>query len=123
MDTMIVIPKYFFIVRNQLNRGCKSTENFKIMPTKVASRDLSFDESFIVETSIVPTNVLCNLYAVKVLFQAQISRDPWHLILDVLEVLESYKKEAKLEEHNDNLKTNLKVKKYIQSNDKFIKFN
>ena len=99
-----MIPKDYFIKRNQLDRGCMTTEKLKIIPTKVASWDFNFDELFIVETSRVPANVLCNLCGVEVLlFRAQISRDPWHPILDVLEVLEGYKKETELEEHNDSL--------------------
>ena len=43
IDTEIVIPKDFFIVRNQLDWGSKTTEKLKIIPTKVTSRDLSFD--------------------------------------------------------------------------------
>ena len=77
IDTEIVIPKDFFIVRNQLDWGSKTTEKLKIIPTKVTSRDLSFDELLIVETSRLPANVLYNLCGVEVLLVwAQISRDP-----------------------------------------------
>lgn len=77
MDTVIVISKDSFIIRNQLDTECKTTEKLKTIPTKVTSRDFSFDELLTVQTSRVPETVLCNLCGVQVLlFQAQLSRDP-----------------------------------------------
>jgi len=42
MDTVIVIPKDSFNIRNQLDKGYKTTENLNLIPTKVTSRDFNF---------------------------------------------------------------------------------
>ena len=42
MDTVIVIQKDSFNIRNQLDKGYKTTKNLKLIPTKVTSRNFNF---------------------------------------------------------------------------------
>lgn len=62
----------------------------KVKLRKVASRNISFKRKFVI--SRVPANVLCNQCGVGVLPSLdQLSTTPLHLLLDVLEVLQSTK--------------------------------
>jgi len=62
MDTVIVIPKHSFNIRNQLDKGYKTTENLKSITRKVTSSDFNFRELFIVYKLVEYLQMSCAIY-------------------------------------------------------------